>query len=390
MREGVCNLRSWLLLTLALVACAGESKKHSAETASAGAPGENADAAAACAPDTADCNLDPTDGCEVDLTRDGDHCGACDSSCGMAVCVAGQCGVAPTLLADGQAGISSMTTDGATLFWANWASGRLLALSIGDGTVSEPVVRAQVPSFSIVDMAVDDDALFVASNAKAAEGGGILRMPKTDGPLERIVNDTGVSGITLGADRVYWTRSSQNDFGAWTGAVLRADKDGVGVATLANVPGLSVASDDDALYFAEPRSAGVERLSLDGSASSSARSVVAIDPVELAHSASMPYGVKISGGQVYWVDETGLFRVPSEGGSSETVALSAGESTNGGDFTFDGDAIYCAVGHEITRLEGGVSTPIARIETSIGGIVTAGGYLYWGDFSVGTIWRIAL
>jgi hypothetical protein len=99
--------------------------------------------------------------------------------------------------------------------------------------------------------------------------------------------------------------------------------------------------------------------------------------------------VKIAGGLVYWVDDAGLFRVPREGGSSEALALSSGASANG-EFTVDGDAIYLAVGREITRLEGGVSTPIARIDGTLGGIVKAGDSLYWGNFDDGTVWRIAL
>lgn len=383
------TLRRWLPLALTLVACGGESKRHLAVPALAGAAGSDSGAPAECAPDTADCNLDPADGCEVQLARDGDHCGACDLACGMAVCVGGQCGVEPLLLADGQAGVAGMATDGGTLFWANWADGRVLALSIGEGQVSVPVVRAKIPDFSVEGMAVDEDALFIASNTQARGGGGILRMPKSEGALEQIVSDIGVSGIALSADRVYWTRSSENQIGGWTGAVLRAAKDGVGVDTLANVPGLSLASDEDALYFAEPGTSGIERLPLDFSASNSAGAAAMLDPVELAHSAAIPYGVKISDGQVYWVDDTGLFRVPREGGSSEALAVGVSTSVSG-DFTIDGDAIYCAVDREITRLEGGVSTPIARIDGTVGGIVKAGGYLYWGNFNDGTVWRIAL
>ena len=376
-------LRPWLSLTLALVACGGESKKRPAEPVLAGSAGSDSGASTECAPDTADCNLDPTDGCEANLARDGDHCGACDVNCGLAVCVGGQCGVEPTLLADGQAGVASMATDGGTLFWANWTDGRLLALSIGESQAAEPVIRAQVPEFSIESMAVDENVLFIASNTDAGGGGGILRMPKSEGPLEQLVSDTGVSGLALSADRVCWTRSSETQIGAWSGAVLCAAKDGVGVATLANVPGLSMASDEDALYFAEPGMTGIERLPLDGSTP-----VAVIEPVELAHSAAIPYGVKVSAGQVYWADDTGLFRVSREGGPSETLAASSGASSSG-DFTVDGDALYFALGQEITRLEGGVSTPIARIKGSLGGMVTAGGYLYWGDFTNGTIWRAA-
>ena len=40
----------------------------------------------ACAAGTNDCNRDPADGCEVNLTTDGANCGACGNRCGSGVC----------------------------------------------------------------------------------------------------------------------------------------------------------------------------------------------------------------------------------------------------------------------------------------------------------------
>ncbi len=50
-----------------------------------------------CAPGTADCDGNSTNGCEVDLTTDEDHCGACGTVCqdgpyAQGVCVAATCG----------------------------------------------------------------------------------------------------------------------------------------------------------------------------------------------------------------------------------------------------------------------------------------------------------
>jgi hypothetical protein len=48
-----------------------------------------------CDPGLGDCNTDPTDGCEVDLSGHPDHCGACDAGCSLpgtdASCDQGQC-----------------------------------------------------------------------------------------------------------------------------------------------------------------------------------------------------------------------------------------------------------------------------------------------------------
>lgn len=47
-----------------------------------------------CLPGFADCNGDPSDGCEVDLTRHPAHCGACGDACDFAIgqpCIEGKC-----------------------------------------------------------------------------------------------------------------------------------------------------------------------------------------------------------------------------------------------------------------------------------------------------------
>lgn len=49
-------------------------------------------AVARCEPGWGDCDGNPANGCEVDLTRDGNHCGACGRSCGAgSLCAAGTC-----------------------------------------------------------------------------------------------------------------------------------------------------------------------------------------------------------------------------------------------------------------------------------------------------------
>ncbi len=52
---------------------------------------------ASCAPGWADCNHNPADGCEVNVTSDPAHCGACGTACstvhGTATCAASTCGI---------------------------------------------------------------------------------------------------------------------------------------------------------------------------------------------------------------------------------------------------------------------------------------------------------
>lgn len=58
----------------------------------------NGQLTAQCSAERADCNGDPSDGCEVDVTSDAKHCGACEQSCQVigfdafgATCVDGHC-----------------------------------------------------------------------------------------------------------------------------------------------------------------------------------------------------------------------------------------------------------------------------------------------------------
>jgi hypothetical protein len=67
-------------------------------TGGSAAPGTGATGgsggSAACDAGFGDCNLDATDGCEVDLQSDGTNCGSCGKACGAtSVCNAGACAV---------------------------------------------------------------------------------------------------------------------------------------------------------------------------------------------------------------------------------------------------------------------------------------------------------
>jgi len=51
----------------------------------------------ACATGYADCDLDPSNGCETNIETDSTHCGSCEKACpangGTPLCVAGKCGI---------------------------------------------------------------------------------------------------------------------------------------------------------------------------------------------------------------------------------------------------------------------------------------------------------
>jgi len=53
-----------------------------------------------------DCNLEPSDGCEIDIMTDPDNCGACGNDCGNYVCDEGSC--ITTCLSDSEVHVSSI------------------------------------------------------------------------------------------------------------------------------------------------------------------------------------------------------------------------------------------------------------------------------------------
>lgn len=91
-----------------------------------GSPGAGGEGA--CASGTADCNGDVSDGCEVDLVTDPDHCGECGQSCLGAACEESLC--AAIVLTEDAFNVTSMLVDDTDVYW------------IGDGgdTSLDPMV----------------------------------------------------------------------------------------------------------------------------------------------------------------------------------------------------------------------------------------------------------
>ena len=68
-----------------------------------------------CAPGTADCNGDASDGCEIDTTDDSDHCGHCGHDCLGTICYASVC--EPQVVWS-NAEVTSVALNDEYLFWS--------------------------------------------------------------------------------------------------------------------------------------------------------------------------------------------------------------------------------------------------------------------------------
>jgi hypothetical protein len=139
-----------------------------------------------CAPGLGDCNGDPADACETDLTTTAVSCGACGHDCSPGTCVASAC-QPYTLLAppDIDIGLTNLAIDGTYVYAGLWYY----------GPSSPPVVR--------VEMAAPHAHTFLYANAG---GGG------------------GVGAVLIDGGNLWWSSWEQQ-------AVLSAPLNGLGIPT---------------------------------------------------------------------------------------------------------------------------------------------------------------
>ena len=274
---------------------------HVASTRGAGTCGFGA-----CSAGFGNCDGSATNGCEVDLTADAAHCGACATACAAGqVCQAGACRTAR------HASFVFVPGAGTVHVYSPTANALRLALDVGTATATAlpgmVFAEAGVRVGSIATAGVlrlDGDAPFVAWVHDGASGDKIVAAGALDGSLRgtelytwstggitilagaaapssvvvQRVPDTGAGGVTLDT----WTSPPSNGFrtvATPTSAVYRVTSVGAPVTAFGQVLGETynhfayVPSDEGSLRgngfrYAEPVGAsGVRRMmvqSLDG------------------------------------------------------------------------------------------------------------------------------
>jgi len=91
---------SFVAAALLAVACGSSVPPGTARTESRAPVEATASARLACPPARGDCDGDPSNGCEADLSTDADNCRACGHGCAsanaaMAMCIDGRCALSP-------------------------------------------------------------------------------------------------------------------------------------------------------------------------------------------------------------------------------------------------------------------------------------------------------
>lgn len=165
----------------------------------------------ACFSGFADCDGHPGNGCEVDLSRDRAHCGACIKHCGGAYCEAGRCvgrliGSGTHIAADERAVYSlvpvviKFPVDGSD------------PITLGPGDVPPAIARAKAspPPSGKLQLKSGDD---LYSAEPGPQGASIKRTPSAGGEAVTVVSHPiGIKALCDNSTHVFWADDKQRIF----------------------------------------------------------------------------------------------------------------------------------------------------------------------------------
>ena len=168
----------------------------------------------ACAPGYASCTSGTNDQCETNVATDGLHCGACGRACPVgAVCSAGTCGPAATMLAQLATGSQTAIAVNATAVFWETSSGIQRVASSGGPTTT--IASDAATCSSSTSFAVDDENLYYWTNNISQTGGaGLVKHSLTDGSTTVLFTAATANGpcplVAVDATHVYVASIAQS------------------------------------------------------------------------------------------------------------------------------------------------------------------------------------
>jgi hypothetical protein len=260
-----------------------------------------------------DCNGDPADGCEVDAMSDVAHCGACGRSC-KNTCVKGGCDL--ITLASGQAEPGFVTLDETSVYWVNMAGfnagvGSIMKVAKGGGA---PVTLADKQS-GPQSIALDEASIYWVNTGTppAFTDGTVLKVAK-DGsgvPTEIAAGQAAPYGIALQGNALYWTTRDQ---------VLMIDKTDPSakptVLASGQIRPREIVATGAAIYWVNLGTLTENEAKPDGSIMMLPQGGA---PVALAENLKLAVGLTLDtvAAYLYWCTERAITRVPAFGGPPE-------------------------------------------------------------------------
>jgi hypothetical protein len=249
-----------------------------------------------CAAGFNDCNKDPLDGCESDPQTDPNHCATCDGKCtasnGIANCIAAQCSIScGTLVVCGKACVD-IEGD------ANNCGGCGQACT-GKCTGGRCLVTlASVAGGSAHGLAVDGAYVYWTNNLAVAtsNGGSVLKVPIAGGPFVTLASAQPFpTGIAVDGTNVYWATGTD---------VRKIPLGGGSPLNFGAAPGSAdgLAVDATSAYW------GGGKVALAGGA-----------PVAFQTQSGAP-GIAVDATSVYSASGSTVIKVPLGGGAPVTLA----------------------------------------------------------------------
>lgn len=304
-----------------------------------------------CTATFADCNGDPTDGCEADLGTTSAHCGACDHDCLGSTCEDGMC--TPEILASDLYYPNRLALDTDHVYWTS-SDGEIRSLPLTGGTPN-PFAAGQNDPW---DIAVDGSGVYWTNSGSDT----VVALPFGAGLPVLLAEAGNPLGITVHKGVVYYTdtydKLSDKEH------VTRVPLPGGPPEKVASTPGAwMVAADDQHIYWTDPATGAVwSGPALGGTAT-------------LLASVLEPTDIEVDSDAVYVSALEGTYRIPLSGGTPTVLVAGAGRG-----LTIDATHVF--VGTADGRLlrvpkSGGPALALSKTDLYPSDIAVSADHVFW-------------
>ena len=307
----------------------------------------------------------------VDLLGSKDNCGVCGHSCNGDLCMGGFCATESLVVEDSGGPVTAATHDATNLYYVlNQQVARALPFDGGVVETITDISDAGIAYSAFPQLLVDDQTAYMRGYLT------ILTAPLQGGPVQLLAN-VGVGAMALTPDAVIVTSST---------SVLAYDKhDGGLVATLASSETSAdevVATPDGGLVYWLRQPQG------DGGLPAGLWAYDGHNELLVVNMLPDPVALAIDDAYVYWADRTtgDILRVPlgTFPASPQIVAQRPLEPQVVA-LAVDATHVYwfansTAFTYDLIKVPkcGGRQTLVASSVGAVGGLVEAGGFLYFG------------